>query len=132
MQNWFSRSGGFCHDSASNLTERMKNRTANRSKKQGGGGVVSRSGIVMGFGFVTRFRFVYGSGFVTGSGFVKGFGFVTVFSDCGKSGTVQLRTARVAMKFSAISQSRGVMVLHLGDSLDFWKFAVNTRRRVLA
>jgi hypothetical protein len=43
-----------------------------------------------------------------------------------------LQTARVALKFSAISQSRGVMVRHLGDSLDLWQFAVNTTGRVLA
>jgi hypothetical protein len=50
------------------------------------------------------------------------------FSDCGKSGTVLLQTARVALKFSAISQSRGMMVLHLGDSMDLGQFAVNMKR----
>jgi hypothetical protein len=55
----------------------MKNLTANRSKKGGGGGVVSRSGFVMGFGFVIRSRFVHASGFVTG--FVKGFRFVILW-----------------------------------------------------
>jgi hypothetical protein len=57
----------------------MKNRTANRSKERGGGGVESRSGFVMGFGFGTRSRFVYASGFVTGSGFVKVFRFITLW-----------------------------------------------------
>jgi hypothetical protein len=79
MKNWFSRSGGFCYYSASNLSARMKNRTGNRSKERGGGGVVSRSRFVMGFEFVTRSRFIYRSRFVTGSGFVKGFGFVTLW-----------------------------------------------------
>jgi hypothetical protein len=124
---------------ASNLTARMKNGTANWSKERGGGGVVFRSGFVMGFRFITRSRFVYGSGFVTWSGFVKGFGFVTLWIgfltllqllfQLRQIGHWLLRTARVALKFSMISQSRGMMVLHLGDSLDF---AVNTRRRVLA
>jgi hypothetical protein len=120
----------------------MKNRTANRSKERGGGGLVSRSRFVEGFRFVTRFRFVYGSGFVTGSRFVKGFGSVTLwirfvtfysyFSDCGKLGTVLLQTAKFASNFSAISQCRGMMDLHLGDGFDLWQFAVNTRRRALA
>jgi hypothetical protein len=93
MENWFSRSGGFCYDLASNLTARMKNHAANSSKEQGGGGVVSRYGFVMGFGFVTRSRFIYRSGFVTGSGFVKGFGFITLWIRVCNFMTVTFRTA---------------------------------------
>jgi hypothetical protein len=58
--------------------------------------------------------------------------YYSYFPDCGQLGTVLLQTARVTLKFSAISQSLGMMVLHLGVSLNLWQLVVNTRRQVLA
>jgi hypothetical protein len=80
----------------------MKSCTANRSKEQGGGGVVSRSGFVMGIGFVTRFRFVYTSRFVTGSGFK----FVTLWLQIHNFITVTFLTAtNPAMYYCELPES---------------------------
>jgi hypothetical protein len=58
--------------------------------------------------------------------------YYSFFSGCGKSGTIPLRTARVTLTLSAISQSCVMRALHLGDSLDLWHLAVKTSKRVLA